>query len=215
MLFTAALILGSLLVGLVLGIADGGVRVQCMTKKLEKRNDDLEAELAKLSAHILWMTGDRSLGGEIDMRQIPDRLSEPPPKDEIDRLLDALEHGRVTKITRLKNKDVGILHFGVVCLRDQIEGEEAGAVCLRDQIEGEEAGPERSVLRGGGRREPRHLDWRPDIVLDGILLPRLTSTQQERARRIFRDKMAGEAIGKVQTSDTAGGTAVARGGLWL
>lgn len=150
---------GCFLAGLVIASGRG--------MKAEDRSKELETELAKLSDHILWMTGDRSLGGEIDIRQVPGYLLEPPPppRDGIDRLLDALEKCEVTRVSFLKSCNVGVLHFGRVSMRDTVEGNKGL--------------------------------WRPDLMLGKALLPKLTDAQAERARAMFRERMAQQAIGSL------------------
>jgi len=155
-----------------------GNRKENLEEKWKTEQKLLEEKCVKLADHVLWMEHDETLGGKMDLALIPSKLKElspvffNPPRNGIDKLLDAIEVAVVTGVKSEPHydKDVNsrcsgldplvILEFGEVAIRDMM---------LRDE------------------------EWTPDIIWRGNLLPRLTEIQSTRAKMIFDNKMAEKA----------------------
>jgi len=163
-------------------------------ERLEAEREGLRSECKKLVDHVLWMEHDKTLGGEMDIALIPDRLPSrttelvlpgghvlPPspftvsksPPDQIDVLLDALETAEITGIKSEKHS-VKEVNKGCEGLKPLVTLE-FGDVSIREL-----------VWRGGR-------SWTPDLCWKGHLLPQLSEEQAKRLRKIFENRMAEQA----------------------
>jgi len=169
-------------------------RRDTVRRELEQERSALQLECVKLVDHVLWLTHDESLGGEMDIGLLPSHISHPrlvlpgghilpekaaqkvPERNPIDTLLDMLETAEVTGIRSEP--------FGVGDEVDQrchglkpMVTLEFGDVSVRDMA------------------IPITIEsmYIPDLCWKGHLLPELSGEQMQRLHRIFCDRIVKEA----------------------